>query len=93
MNRAHLKISNVLLTVLGFVIRVFIFYQLDEVIMMTSFNETAIISYVESRIKEYYKEKEGLTPGESDYLVMEGKIEAYNEFLEQFGYSKLSSGK
>lgn len=57
---------------------------------MTSFNETAIISYVESRIKEYCKEIETTIPGERQHEITLGKIEAYNEFLEQFGYDRVA---
>ncbi|MGD6777825.1 MULTISPECIES: hypothetical protein [Bacillaceae] len=57
---------------------------------MTSFNETAIISYVESRIKEYCKEMEATNPGDLDHDIILGKIEAYNEFLEQFGYDRVA---
>ncbi|NMH71787.1 hypothetical protein FZC76_16620 [Sutcliffiella horikoshii] len=57
---------------------------------MTSFNETAIISYVKSRIEEYCKEMETTTPGEIQHDIILGKIEAYNEFLEQFGYDRVA---
>ena len=57
---------------------------------MTSFNETAIISYVKSRIEEYCKETEATTPGELEHDILLGKIEAYNEFLEQFGYDRVA---
>lgn len=57
---------------------------------MTSFNETAIISYVESRIEEYCKEMEATTPGGPEHDIILGKIEAYNEFLEQFGYDRVA---
>ncbi|ART77796.1 hypothetical protein ACQCU1_20180 [Sutcliffiella horikoshii] len=57
---------------------------------MTSFNETAIISYVESRIKEYCKEMEATNQGDLEHDIILGKIEAYNEFLEQFGYDRVA---
>ncbi|MBM7622400.1 hypothetical protein JOC95_004317 [Bacillus tianshenii] len=56
---------------------------------MTSFNETAIISYVESRIKDYKMEMEAATPGELQHDIIVGKIEAFNEFLEHFGYERI----
>ncbi|WP_339147534.1 MULTISPECIES: hypothetical protein [unclassified Sutcliffiella] len=56
---------------------------------MTSFNETAIISYVESRIREYCKEMEQTSPGSLDHDIILGKMEAFNEFLEQFGYDRV----
>lgn len=56
---------------------------------MTSFNETAIISYVESRIQEYCKEMGITAQGSVEHDIVLGKIEAFNEFLEQFGYDRV----
>ncbi|MGD6832658.1 hypothetical protein ACQCT5_10870 [Sutcliffiella halmapala] len=56
---------------------------------MTSFNETAIISYVESRIKDYRKEMDSTAPGELQHDIILGKMEAFNEFLEHFGYERM----
>ncbi|MCM3619041.1 hypothetical protein M3936_15740 [Sutcliffiella horikoshii] len=56
---------------------------------MTSFNESAIISYVESRIKEYCDEMEKVTSGSLEHDILLGKIEGFNEFLEHFGYDSV----
>jgi hypothetical protein len=43
---------------------------------MTSFNETAIISYVESKIKDVRNEMDSTAPGEIEHDIILGKIEA-----------------
>ncbi|WP_223701540.1 hypothetical protein [Sutcliffiella deserti] len=56
---------------------------------MTSFNETAVISYVTTITKEYREKMEQVNPGEIEHEVLLGKIEAFNEFLEHFGYNSV----
>ena len=52
--------------------------------MLETFNETAIASYVKTMIKENCQKLDEENLDEITIAKIEGKIEGYNEFLDQF---------
>lgn len=65
-----------------------VFSILRRVITMNTFNESAIASYVKSRAEENCKLlQENMEELERGKIL--GRMEAYNEFLERFGFDKV----
>ncbi|TXC89743.1 hypothetical protein FS935_15365 [Metabacillus litoralis] len=58
--------------------------------MLETFNETAIASYVKTMIKENCQKLDEENLDEITIAKIEGKIEGYNEFLDQFKLGKQS---
>ncbi|WP_273126423.1 hypothetical protein ACNRWW_04185 [Metabacillus sp. HB246100] len=54
--------------------------------MLETFNETSIASYLRTMIKENCQRLNEENVDEKLTAKIEGKIEAYNEFLERFGF-------
>ncbi|MCM3597107.1 hypothetical protein M4D55_15140 [Metabacillus idriensis] len=55
---------------------------------MNTFNESAIASYVKTRAEENCKLLQN-NMNELEKGKILGRMEAYNEFLERFGYEKV----
>lgn len=65
-----------------------VFSILRRVITMNTFNESAIASYVKTRAEENCKLlQENMEELERGKIL--GRMEAYNEFLERFGFDKV----
>ncbi|MBM7702772.1 hypothetical protein [Metabacillus iocasae] len=52
--------------------------------MLGTFNETSIASYIKSQIEEQEKKLQHQQLDEISKAKIEGRIEAYHEFLERF---------
>ncbi|KEZ50927.1 hypothetical protein AZ46_0209890 [Metabacillus indicus LMG 22858] len=65
-----------------------VFSIIRRVITMNTFNESAIASYVKTRAEENCKLlQENMEELERGKIL--GRMEAYNEFLERFGFDKV----
>jgi hypothetical protein len=62
---------------------------LRRVINMNTFNESAIASYVKTRAEENCKLMVNDEMNELEKGKILGRMEAYNEFLERFGFDKV----
>lgn len=56
---------------------------------MNTFNESAIASYVKTRAEENCKLLKDDEMNELEKGKILGRMEAYNEFLERFGFDKV----
>lgn len=59
---------------------------------MNTFNESAIASYVKTRAEENCKLLMDDEMNELEKGKILGRMEAYNEFLERFGFDKVEVG-